>query len=95
MVISFFWVSPTEEINKDNPAQIISYASNRVDWTINIKDVNGQIVDSFEVKNEHTLQTQWTPKADLPNGTYFMSADIVTKSGLKVTTSPEQITVSQ
>jgi lactocepin len=95
MVISFFWVSPTEEINKDNPAQIISYASNRVDWTINIKDVNGQIVDSFEVKNEHTLRTQWTPKTDLPKGTYFMSADIVTKSGLKVTTTPEQLTVSQ
>jgi lactocepin len=95
MVISFFYVSPTGDINKGNPAQIISYANNRVDWTINIKDINGQIVDSFEVKNEHTLRTQWTPESDLPNGTYFISADIVTKSGLKVTTTPEQLMVSQ
>jgi lactocepin len=95
MVISFFYVSPTGDINKDNPAQIISYANNRVDWKINIKDVNGQIVDSFEVKNEHTLRTQWTPQSDLPDGTYYMSADLVTKSGLKATTQPEQITVQQ
>ena len=47
------------------------------------------------MKNEHTLQTQWTPKPDLPNGTYSMSADFVTKDGLKVTTKPEQITVLQ
>ncbi|WP_163099765.1 S8 family serine peptidase [Peribacillus alkalitolerans] len=95
MVVSFFYVSPTGDINKDNPAQIISYASNRVDWTINIKDVNGKIVDSFEVKNEHTLRTQWEPKQDLPDGIYTLSADIVTKSGLKVTTTPEQVTVRQ
>jgi lactocepin len=95
MIISFIYVSPTENVNKNNPAQIISYASNRIDWTINIKDVNGKIVDSFEVKNEHTLRTQWTPKSDLPDGTYYMSADLVTKSGLKATTQPEQITVQQ
>jgi lactocepin len=95
MIISFIYVSPTQNINKNNPAQIISYASNRIDWTINIKDGNGKIVDSFEVKNEHTLRTQWTPNSDLPDGTYYMSADLVTKSGLKATTQPEQITVRQ
>ncbi|MEH6993461.1 S8 family serine peptidase [Neobacillus drentensis] len=95
MIISFFYVSPTQDVNQNNPAQIISYASNRIDWTININDVNGKIVDSFEVKNEHTLRTQWTPKSDLPDGTYYMSSDLVTKSGLKATTQPEQITVRQ
>ena len=95
MVISFFWVSPTNDVNQNNPAQITSYASNRVDWTINIRDVNGNIVDSFEVKNEHTLRTQWAPKPELQDGTYFISADIVTKSGLIVHSSPEQITVRQ
>ncbi|MGM0836523.1 MAG: S8 family serine peptidase [Bacillota bacterium] len=95
MVISFFWVSPTTDVNQNNPAQIISYASNRVDWTINIRDINGNIVDSFEVKNEHTLRTQWAPKPELQDGTYFISADIATKSGLIVHSSPEQITVRQ
>ncbi|MEH6939746.1 S8 family serine peptidase [Bacillus sp. JJ664] len=95
MVISFFWVDPVSDVNKDNPAYITSYASNRVDWTINIKDSNGIVVDSFEVKNEHTLRTQWAPKPDLPNGTYYLSADVVTKSGLKVTTKSEEITVRQ
>ncbi|GGB46161.1 S8 family serine peptidase [Fictibacillus barbaricus] len=95
MVISFFWVSPTTDVNQNNPAEIISYASNRVDWTINIRDVNGNIVDSFEVKNEHTLRTQWAPKPELQDGTYFISADIVTKSDLIVHSSPEQITVRQ
>ncbi|QIZ05909.1 S8 family serine peptidase [Priestia megaterium] len=95
MIISFIYVSPTQNIKKNNPAQIISYASNRIDWTINIKDGNGKIVDSFEVKNEHTLRTQWTPNSDLPDGTYYMSVDLVTKSGLKATTQPEQITVRQ
>lgn len=95
MVIAFFWVDPLSDVNKNNPAYIISYASNRVDWTINVKNSNGEIVDSFEVKNEHTLRTQWSPKADLPDGTYTISADVVTKSGLKVTTKPETITVRQ
>ncbi|WP_088043059.1 S8 family serine peptidase [Bacillus sp. EAC] len=95
MVVSFFWVDPQTDVNKDNPAYIISYASNRVDWTIKIKNSKGEIVDSFEVKNEHSLRTQWTPKADLPDGTYYMSADVVTKSGFKVTTKPVEITVKQ
>ena len=29
MIISFIYVSPTQNINKNNPAQIISYASNQ------------------------------------------------------------------
>lgn len=95
MIISMFYVGPTEDVNQNNPAQIISYASNRIDWTINIKDENGKIVDSFEVKNEHTLRTEWVPKTDLPDGTYYMSADIVTKSGLKTTTKKEEIKVRQ
>lgn len=95
MVISFFWIDPVSDVNKDNPANIISYANNRVDWTINIKNSNGDLVDSFEVKNEHSLRTQWAPKTDLPDGTYYVSLDVVTKSGLKVTTSSEAVTVRQ
>lgn len=95
MVISFFWVDGVTNVNKDNPTQIISYASNRVDWTINIKNSNGDLVDSFEVKNEHSLRTQWASKTDLPDGTYYISLDVVTKSGLKVTTKSEAVTVRQ
>ncbi|WP_430510289.1 S8 family serine peptidase [Gottfriedia solisilvae] len=95
MVISFSYVDPVTEVNKDNPANIISYAYNRVDWTINIKNSNGDLIDSFEVKNEHSLRTQWAPKTDLPDGTYYISLDVVTKSGLKVTTTPEAVTVRQ
>jgi len=95
MVISFSYVDPVTEVNKDNPANIISYAYNRVDWTINIKNSNGDLIDSFEVKNEHSLRTKWAPKTDLPDGTYYISLDVVTKSGLKVTTTPEAVTVRQ
>ncbi|MFP5106282.1 hypothetical protein ACSU6B_05840 [Neobacillus sp. C211] len=47
------------------------------------------------MKNEHTLKEQWAPQADVPNGTYFITADIVTKDGFKVTTTPKQVTVVQ
>ncbi|USK34548.1 S8 family serine peptidase [Bacillus sp. F19] len=95
MVISYYGVSPVNNVNSTNQAKILSFANNRVDWTITIKDASGKIVDSFEVKNEHTLRTQWAPKAGLPNGTYSISLDIVTKSGFKVTTTSKQVTVNQ
>ena len=94
-VIQTIGVTPTTGVNQTKPAKISAWAYNRVDWTINVKDASGKIVDSFEVKNEHTLKTQWAPKTELPNGTYTITADIVTKDGFKVTTTPKQVTVQQ
>ncbi|MEH7504791.1 S8 family serine peptidase [Neobacillus drentensis] len=95
MVIQTIAVLTSTNINKSNPAKIVSWAHNRVDWTINVKDASGKLIDSWQVKNEHTLKEQWVPKADVPNGTYFITADIVTKDGFKVTTTPKQVTVLQ
>jgi lactocepin len=95
MVVAAFTVSPTTTINQSKPTKINGYAYNRVNWTINVKDQSGKIVDSFEVKHEHTLKTQWAPKKEVPNGTYIITADIVTKDGFKVTTTPKQVTVQQ
>jgi lactocepin len=95
MAIQTWNISPTANINKSKPAKISAWAFARVDWTINVKDASGKIVDSFEVKNEHSLKTQWVPNMDLPNGTYSISMDVVTKDGFKVTTTPKQVTVLQ
>ncbi|WP_045518882.1 S8 family serine peptidase [Neobacillus niacini] len=95
MAIQTISITPTAGINQNKPASISAWAYNRVDWTINVKDANGKIVDTFEVKNEHSLKTKWLPSADLPNGTYSISADVVTKDGFKVTTTPKQVTVLQ
>jgi lactocepin len=95
MVIQTMNISPTTDINQNKPAKISAWAHNRVDWTINVKDANGSIVDSVEVKNEHSLKTQWAPDKDLPNGTYSITLDAVTKDGFKVTTTPKQVTVLQ
>ncbi|QIZ07725.1 S8 family serine peptidase [Priestia megaterium] len=95
MVIQTIAVLTSTNINKSNPAKIVSWAHNRVDWTINVKDATGKLIDSWQVKNEHTLKEQWAPQADVPNGTYFITADIVTKDGFKVTTTPKQVTVVQ
>lgn len=95
MAIQTWNVSPTSNINQSKPANINGWAFARVDWTINVKDASGKIVDSFEVNNEHTLKTQWTPSTDLPNGTYSISIDVVTKDGFKVTTTPKQVMVLQ
>ena len=87
--------SSTADINKSKPAKINAWAFARVDWTINVKDASGKIVDSFKVENEHSLKTQWIPNTDLQNGTYSISVDVVTKDGFKVTTKPKQVTVLQ
>ncbi|MFF2877931.1 hypothetical protein ACFVR2_16555 [Gottfriedia sp. NPDC057991] len=58
-------------------------------------DVNGNIVDTFENKNEKEIHIKWFPKADLPNGTYYISADVTTKDGFKVTSTPTKVTVLQ
>ena len=95
MVIQTIQVYPNANINNNKPANISAWAYNRVDWTINVKDASGKIVDSFEVKNEHTLKTQWLPKTDLPNGTYTITADVTTKDGFNVTTTPKTVIVVQ
>jgi lactocepin len=95
MVLQTMHVSPTTGINQNKPAKISAWGYNRVDWTINVKDVSGNIVESFEVKNEHSLKTEWYPNKDLPNGTYSITLDVVTKDGFKVTTTPKQVTVLQ
>ncbi|TDL74705.1 hypothetical protein E2R56_11120 [Rhodococcus qingshengii] len=95
MVVQTVQVYPNANINNSKPANITAFAYSRVDWTMNVKDASGKIVDSFEVKNEHSLKTNWVPKTDLPNGTYSITADVVTKDGFKVTTTPKQVTVLQ
>ncbi|MFY0758137.1 S8 family serine peptidase [Metabacillus dongyingensis] len=95
MAVQTISITPTANINKSKPANINAWAYARADWTINVKDASGKIVDSFEVKNEHTLKTQWVPNTDLQNGTYSISIDVVTKDGFKVTTTPKQVTVLQ
>jgi lactocepin len=95
MVVNTVAVTPSTNINQNNPARILGFANTRIDWNIKIKDAAGNIVDTMEVKNEHTLKSYWTPKADLPNGTYYVSIDAVTKDGFKVTTLPKTVTVRQ
>ncbi|EPD49649.1 hypothetical protein HMPREF1210_03096 [Paenisporosarcina sp. HGH0030] len=95
MAVQTISITPTANINKSKPAKISAWAYSRVDWTINVKDASGKIVDSFKVENEHSLKTQWVPNTDLQNGTYSISVDVVTKDGFKVTTTPKQVTVLQ
>ncbi|MFF2876378.1 S8 family serine peptidase [Gottfriedia sp. NPDC057991] len=96
MVVSYFSVMNATDVNKDKPAKITAFANNRVNWTFNLKDANGKVLDSFKVNNEHSLYgIQWIPDEDLPNGTYYISADVVTKDGFKVTTTPKKVTVLQ
>ncbi|PGM56700.1 S8 family serine peptidase [Bacillus sp. AFS053548] len=95
MVVQTFALLNSTNINEKNPAKIVSFAHNRVDWTINVKDSSGKLVDSWDVKNEHTLRAAWLPELDLPNGTYSISADIVTKDGFKITTVSKTVTVKQ
>lgn len=95
MVVQTVQVSPNANINNSKPAKITAYAYSKIDWTVNVKDASGKLIDSWQVKNEHTLRTEWAPKTDLPNGTYYISIDAVTKDGFKVTTLPKQVTVLQ
>ncbi|MGG0175861.1 S8 family serine peptidase [Gottfriedia acidiceleris] len=95
MVVQTINVSPSTNVNQNNPARITAFAYSRVDWNIKIKDAAGNIVDTIEVKNAHQIRQNWTPKAELPNGTYYVTADAVTKDGFKVTTLPKTVTVRQ
>jgi lactocepin len=95
IVLSNFSVYPTKNLNKNTPTEIDYFASNRVDWTFYVKDSNGNIVDTFEVKNEKEAHKEWAPKPELPNGNYFISADLVTKDGFKVTITTAKVTVLQ
>jgi lactocepin len=95
IVLSNSSVYPTFNLNKNKPTELSYFASNRVDWTIYVKDVNGNIIDQFEYKNEKNVFTKWAPKPELPNGNYYISADVVTKDGFKVSTTPVKISVLQ
>lgn len=95
MLVSWFSVYPNNNVNASTPVGINAFANNRVNWTINIKDANGKVVESIVVANEHEIHLEWTPEADLPNGTYTVSAEVVNKQGFKVTTSPQTVTVLQ
>ncbi|XZF75788.1 S8 family serine peptidase [Bacillus sp. AL-1R] len=95
MVLSNGSIYPTTNLNKNRVASVDYFAQNRVDWTFNVKDVNGNIVDTFGFKNEREIHIKWFPKADLPNGTYYISADVVTKDGFKITSTPTKLTVLQ
>ncbi|USK33347.1 S8 family serine peptidase [Bacillus sp. F19] len=95
IVLSNSSVFPSKNLSKNTPTEIDYFASNRVDWTFYVKDANGNIIDTFEVKNEKEAHKKWAPKPELPNGNYFISADLVTKDGFKVTTTPKTVTVVQ
>lgn len=95
IVLSNGTIYPSTNINKDRKAEINYFASNRVDWTFYVKDVNGNVVDTYEFKNQKDVHTTWAPKEDLPNGTYYISADLVAKDGFKVSTTPKKVTVLQ
>jgi lactocepin len=95
MLVSYFSVYPNENISANTPAGIDGFANNNVNWTINIKDSNGKVIDSFLVENENEIHLKWTPKLDVPNGTYYVSAEVVNKQGFKVTTTPQTVTVLQ
>ncbi|PEJ57654.1 hypothetical protein CN601_16860 [Bacillus sp. AFS017336] len=92
MVLTFFNVSGTN-VTTSTPATITSYANNRVDWKVYVKDANGKVVDTAVVEDEHTLRLKWTPAEKVQSGTYYISADVVTKDGFKITTTPKKITV--
>ncbi|MED4205887.1 S8 family serine peptidase [Neobacillus mesonae] len=95
MLVSYFSVYPNKNVNVSTPAGINGFASNRVNWTIYIKDINGKVVDTIVAENEHEIHLKWTPKANLPSGTYTVSAEVVNKQGFKVTTSSQTVTVLQ
>ncbi len=95
MLVSWFSVWPNENISASTPAGINAFASNNVNWTINIKDINGKVIDSIVVENETEIHLNWTPELDVPNGTYFVSADVENKQGFKVTTTPQTVNVLQ
>ncbi|MFF3023154.1 S8 family serine peptidase [Gottfriedia sp. NPDC057948] len=95
MAMVTWGISPSTGVSAIKPARISLYGYSRVDWTINIKDAKGNLVDSSTFENEHTFSTQWAPEKDLPSGTYTVTVDVVTKDGFKVTTTPKTITVVQ
>ena len=95
MLVSYFSVYPNKNVNANTPAGINAFANNRVNWRVNIKDEAGKTVDTINVENEHEIHLKWTPDADLPNGTYTISADVSSKQGFTVTTSPKTVTVVQ
>jgi lactocepin len=95
MLVQTFQVTPNTNINYNRPAKVIAFAYSKVDWKINVTNASGHLVESFEVKNQDTLRSEWIPNTDLQNGTYFISVDAVAKDGFKVTTAPKQVTVTQ
>ncbi len=95
MVLSNGSVYPSTNLNKNRQASVDYFAQNRVDWTFYVKDTNGKVVDTFEYKNQKEVHTKWIPKPDLPNGTYYISADVVAKDGFKVSSTPTKVTVLQ
>jgi lactocepin len=86
-------VYPTQKLNINKPTEIDFFATNRVDWTVYVKDAYGQIVDTITSKNEKEIHTGWAPKPEHPNGNYFISAEVVAKDGFKLTTTPVKVTV--
>ncbi|WP_088072738.1 S8 family serine peptidase [Gottfriedia luciferensis] len=95
MLVSYFSVSPNKNINAKTPAGINAFANNNVNWKINVKDVNGNVIDTLDVENQNEIHLKWTPEADVPSGTYTISADVTSKDGFKVSVKPQTVTVLQ
>ncbi|PEL14028.1 S8 family serine peptidase [Bacillus sp. AFS017336] len=93
MLVSAFNVSPSANLTSSKVAQINGFANTRINWTVNVKDASGKVVESIDVKNEHEMHLKWSPDASLASGTYYISADAVDKEGFKVTTKTVAVTV--
>ncbi|WP_129688261.1 S8 family serine peptidase [Gottfriedia acidiceleris] len=92
MMLITFSVSGTN-VNETTPARIVSFANNRVNWKLIMKDANGNLIDTFDVENEHSLRVSFLPDSDIPDGTYYVSAEVTSLDGFKVTTKPKSFTV--
>ncbi|MFJ7933602.1 S8 family serine peptidase [Sporosarcina sp. NPDC096371] len=95
LVPHFAVYSYGKNVSASNPLEITGFANNRLDWTVFIESENGEIVAQFDVENEHTLRSNWTPKADTPDGTYVAYAQATHPSELSVTTAKMKFTVKQ
>jgi len=95
MLVSFISVYPNKNVNANTPAGINAFANNSVNWKINIKDANGKVIETLDVENKNEIHLKWTPEADVPSGTYTVSADVTSRDGFKVTTKPQTVTVVQ
>lgn len=93
MLISTWFVSGAK-VNYESPAKIFAYANKKVNWTITIKDFNGNEVDSANIENKDAIYgLAWYPEKGLPDGKYSVTLHAIDENGFEVTTDPKTINV--